>query len=80
LDDFSVERHTLFAKKITQVFHHSSPVVMQGLNSKGALIQGEGAAPEEVQGIDLSHLGRVQRFPSDPVDRKARCIFFLVPC
>jgi hypothetical protein len=34
---------------------------------------------EEVQWIDLSHPGRVQRFPSNPVERKERHIFFLVP-
>jgi hypothetical protein len=50
-----------------------------GSSSKGALIQGEGATSKEVQWIDLSHPGRVQRFPSNPVERKARHIFFLVP-
>jgi hypothetical protein len=50
-----------------------------GCSSKGALIQGEGTTSEEVQWIDLSLLGRVQRFPFDPVERKARHIFFLVP-
>jgi hypothetical protein len=79
LVDFGVERHTLVTGKITQVFHHSSAAVTQGSSSKGALIQGEGATSEEVQWIDLSHPGRVQRFPSDPVERKARHIFCLVP-
>jgi hypothetical protein len=50
-----------------------------GCSSKGALIQGEGATFEEVQWIDLSLSGRVHRFPSDPVERRARRIFCLVP-
>jgi hypothetical protein len=29
--------------------------------------------------VDLSHPGRILRFPSDPFERKARHIFFLVP-
>jgi hypothetical protein len=31
LADFGVERHTLVTRKITQVFHHSSVAVTQGL-------------------------------------------------
>jgi hypothetical protein len=78
LADFSVERHTLVTGKIIGLpsFFNNSYI---GSSSKGTLIQGEGATSVEVQWIDLSHPGRVQRFPSDPVERKARPIFFLVP-
>jgi hypothetical protein len=41
-------------------------------SSKGALIQGEGATFEEVQWIDLSVSGTVQRFLSNPVERKGK--------
>jgi hypothetical protein len=39
LDDFSVERHTLVIKKITQVFHHSSTTVMQGPAARAHLFR-----------------------------------------
>jgi hypothetical protein len=79
LADFGVERHTL----VTEEDHTGLPSFFSssyaGSSSKGALIQGEGATPEEVQWIDLSHPGRVQRFPSNPVERKARRTFCLIP-
>jgi hypothetical protein len=46
--DFGVERHTLVTGEITQVFHQSSATVLQGFNSRGTLVQGEGATSEEV--------------------------------
>jgi hypothetical protein len=78
LADFDVERHPSHREDHTSLpsFFNSSYI---GSSSKGALIQGEGTTSEEVQWIDLSHPGRVQRFPSDPVERKERCIFCLVP-
>jgi hypothetical protein len=37
LDDFSVERYTLVTENITQVFHHSSVAVTQGLVARAHL-------------------------------------------
>ena len=76
--DFDVERHPSHREDHTGLpsFFNSG---YAGSNSMGALIQGEGTTLEEVKWIDLSHLGGVQRLPSDPVERKARRIFFLVP-
>jgi hypothetical protein len=78
LVDFGVERHPSHREDHTGLpsFFNNS---YTGSSSKGALIQGEGVAFEEVQWVDLSHPGGVQRFPFDPVERKARRIFRPVP-
>jgi hypothetical protein len=47
-------------------------------NSKGAFIQREGATSEGVLGRLTPSRG-IPRFPSDPFERRARRIFYLVP-
>jgi hypothetical protein len=78
LDDFSVERHTLVTRKIIQVFHHSSAAVTQ-CSAAGA--HSSRVRAQLLRGflVELSHPGRIPRFPSDPFERKERFIFFLVP-
>jgi hypothetical protein len=76
--DFGVERHTLVIGKIIQVFHHSSTTVTL---CSVASVHSSRARAQLLRGflVDLSHLGRILRFPSDPFERRARCIFCLVP-
>jgi hypothetical protein len=78
LVDFGVERHTLVTRKIIQVFHHSSAAVTQG-----SIVRAHSSRvrAQLLRGflVDLSHQGRVLRFPSDPFERRERHIFFLVP-
>jgi hypothetical protein len=78
LDDFGVERHTLVTGEIIQVFHHSSTTVTQ---CSLARAHSSRVRAQLLRGflVDLSHLGRILRFPSDPFERKARHIFCLVP-
>jgi hypothetical protein len=78
LVDFGVERHTLVTEKIIQVFHHSSAVVTQ---CSIARVHSSRVRAQLLRGflVDLSHPGRIPRFPSDPFERKARRIFCLVP-
>jgi hypothetical protein len=78
LADFNVERHTLFTRKIIQVFHHSSAVVTQ---CSVARAHSSRARAQLLRGflVYLSHPWRIQRFPSNPFERRARRIFFLVP-
>jgi hypothetical protein len=78
LDDFSVERHTLVTEKIIQVFHHSSVAVIQ---CSAARAHSSRVRVQLLRGflVDLSHPGRILRFPSDPFERRARHIFCLVP-
>jgi hypothetical protein len=78
LVDFGVERHTLVTGKITQVFHHSSAAVTQCSTARA---HSSRVRAQLLRGflVDLSHPGRILRFPSDPFERKARHIFFLVP-
>jgi hypothetical protein len=71
LDDFGVERHTLVTRKIIQLFHHSSIAVIQCSIARAQLLRGFL--------VNLSHPGRILRFPSDPFERRERHIFFLVP-
>jgi hypothetical protein len=71
LVDFSVERHTLVTEKIIQVLHHSSTARAHSSRVRAQLLRGFL--------VDLSHPGRILRFPSDPFERRARHIFFLVP-
>jgi hypothetical protein len=78
LADFGVERHTLVTGKITQVFHHSSTTVTQCSTARAHSSRGRAQLLGGLE-IDLSHPGRILRFPSDPFERKARRIFFLVP-
>jgi hypothetical protein len=76
--DFGVERHTLVTRKIIQVFHHSSTIVTQ---CSVARVHSSRVRTQLLRGflVDLSHLGRIQRFPTDPFERRARRIFCLVP-
>jgi hypothetical protein len=78
LADFGVERHTLVTRKIIQVFHHSSAAVTQCSAARAHLSR---VRAQLLRGflVDLSHPGRILRFPSDPFERKARHIFWLVP-
>jgi hypothetical protein len=78
LADFGVERHTLVIGEIIQVFHHSSAAVTQ---CSAARAHSSRVRAQLLRGflVDLSHPGRIPRFPSDPFERKARRIFFLVP-
>jgi hypothetical protein len=78
LVDFNVERHTLVTRKIIQVFHHSSTIVTQ---CSKARVHSSRVRAQLMRGflVDLSHPGRIPRFPSDPFERRARCIFFMVP-
>jgi hypothetical protein len=76
--DFGVERHTLVTEKIIQVFHHSSTIVTQ---CSAARAHSSRVKVQLLRGflVDLSHPGRILRFPSDPFERRARRIFCLVP-
>jgi hypothetical protein len=76
--DFGVERHTLVTGKIIQVFHHSSAAVTQCSTARA---HSSRVRAQLLRGflVDLSHPGRILRFPSDPFERRARRIFFLVP-
>jgi hypothetical protein len=78
LADFGVERHTLVIGEIIQVFHHSSAIVTQCSTTR---THSSRVRVQLLRGflVDLSHPGRILRFPSDPFERKARCIFCLVP-
>jgi hypothetical protein len=78
LVDFNVERHTLVIGKIIQVFHHSSTVVTQ---CSIARAHSSRVRAQLLRGflVDLPHLGGISSFPSDPFERRARRIFFLVP-
>jgi hypothetical protein len=76
--DFDVERHTLVTGKIIQVFHHSSAAVTQcsAVRAHSSRVRGQ-----LLRGflVDLSHPRRILRFPSNPFERRATCIFCLVP-
>jgi hypothetical protein len=76
--DFGVERHTLVIGKIIQVFHHSSTTITQCSTSRS---HSSRVRAQLLRGflVELSHLGRILRFPSDPFERRARRIFCLVP-
>jgi hypothetical protein len=78
LADFGVERHTLVTGKIIQVFHHSSAAVTQ---CSAARAHSSRVRAQLLRGflVDLSHLGRITRFPSDPFESKAKRIFCMVP-
>jgi hypothetical protein len=78
LVDFGVERHTLVTRKIIQVFHHSSSAVIQCSTTRA---HSSKVREQLMRGflVDLSHPGRIPRFPSDPFERRERHIFFLVP-
>jgi hypothetical protein len=78
LADFGVERHTLVIGKIIQVFHHSSAAVIQCPTARA---HSSRVRAQLLRGflVDLSHPGRIPRFPSDPFERRARRIFCLVP-
>jgi hypothetical protein len=78
LDDFGVERHTLVTGKIIHVFHHSSAAVTQ---CSVARAHSSRVRVQLLRGflVNLSHPGRILRFPSDPFERRERRIFFLVP-
>jgi hypothetical protein len=78
LADFGVERHTLVTGEIIQVFHHSSATVTQCSTARA---HSSRVRVQLLRGflVDLSHPGRILRFPSDPFERKARRIFCLVP-
>ena len=76
--DFGVERHTLVTRKIIQVLHHSSSTVIQCSTTRA---HSSKVREQLMRGflVDLSHIGRILRFPSDLFQRRARRIFFLVP-
>jgi hypothetical protein len=78
LADFSVERPSLVTGEIIKVFHHSSAAVTQ---CSAARAHSSRVKAQLLRGflIDLSHPGRISRFPSDPFEGKARRIFWLVP-
>jgi hypothetical protein len=78
LDDFGVERHTLVTRKIIQVFHHSSIVVIQCSTTRA---HSSRVRVQLLRGflVDLSHPRRILRFPSDPFERRAQHIFCMVP-
>jgi hypothetical protein len=78
LADFGVERHTLVTRKIIQVFHHSSTTITQCSTTR---VHSSRVRAQLLRGflVDLSHPGRIMRFPSDPFERRARHIFCLVP-
>jgi hypothetical protein len=75
---FGVERHTLVTGKIIQVFHQSSATVTQCLATR---VHSSRVRAQLLRGflVDLSHPGRIPRFLSDPFERRARRIFYLVP-
>jgi hypothetical protein len=78
LANFGVERHTLVIGNITQFFHHLSVAVTQCSAARAHSSRGR----EQILGgldIDFSHPRTIMRFPSDPFERKARRIFFIVP-
>jgi hypothetical protein len=76
--DFGVERHTLVTGNIIQVFHHSLATVTQCSTARA---HSSRVRAQLLRGflVDLSYPGRILRFPSDPFERRERCIFFLVP-
>jgi hypothetical protein len=76
--DFGVERHTLVTWKIIQVFHHSSTAFTQ---CSATRVHSSRVRGQLLRGflVDLSHPRRILRLPSDPFERRARRIFFLVP-
>jgi hypothetical protein len=76
--DFSVERHTLLIGKIIQVVHHSLALVTQCSTVRA---HSSRVRAQLLRGflVDLSHPGRIPRFPSDPFERRERHIFFLIP-
>jgi hypothetical protein len=78
LVDFGIERHTLVTRKIIKVFHHSSTTITQCSATRA---HSSRVRVQLLRGflVDLSHPGRILRFPSDPFERKERRIFFLVP-
>jgi hypothetical protein len=78
LADFGVVRHSLVTGKIIQVFHHSSAAVTQ---CSAARAHSSRVRAQLLRGflVDLSHPGRIPRFPPDPFERRARRIFCLVP-
>jgi hypothetical protein len=78
LADFGVERHTLVTGKVIQVFHHSSATVTQCLVARAHSSRVRAHLPRGFL-VDLPHPGGILRFPSDPFERRARCIFCLVP-
>jgi hypothetical protein len=78
LAGFDVERHTLVTGNIIKVFHHSSTIVTQ---CSVARVHSSRVRAQLLRGflVYLSHPGRIKRFPSNPFERRARHIFFLVP-
>jgi hypothetical protein len=78
LADFGVERHALVTGKIIQVFHHSSVAVTQCSIGR---VNSSRVTAHLLRGflVDLPHPGGISRFPSDPFERRERCIFCLVP-
>jgi hypothetical protein len=62
--DFGVERHTLVTEKIIQVFHHSSTTVTRCLAARA---HSSRVREHLLRGflVDLSHPGRILRFPSN---------------
>ena len=78
VDDFSVERHTLVIGEVTRVFHQSSTPVLQDSVAGAHLFKEKAQLLRRFSGSTCPIQGVVQRFPSDPVERKARHIFFLV--
>jgi hypothetical protein len=78
MSDFSVERHSLVIGNIIQVFHHFSAAVTQ---CSIARAHSSRVRVQLLRGflVDLSHPGRIFRFPSNLFERRERCIFFFVP-
>jgi hypothetical protein len=78
LVDFGIERHTLVTGEIIQVLYHSLAAVTQCSTARA---HSSKVRAHLLRGflVDLSHPGRIPRFPSDPFEMKARRIFCLVP-
>jgi hypothetical protein len=78
LVDFGVEKQTLVTGKIIQVFCHSSTAVTK---CSAVRVHSSKVRAHLLRGflVDLPHPRGISRFPSDPFERRARCIFFLVP-
>jgi hypothetical protein len=72
--DFGVERHTLVTEEITQIFHQSLAAVSQVPAARAHLFRVSAQLLSRYC-IDLSQPRRIQRFPSDPVEKKARHIY-----
>jgi hypothetical protein len=72
--DFGIERHTLVTGELTQIFHQSLAAVTQVAAARAHLFR------VRVQLLRrLSELTRpIQGFSSDPVERMAWRIYFLV--